>query len=143
MISIDRISDSTKDKVCSFLKSVPSIEMVDSAILDNAVIVLEEEKVVGCISFEVFGNKGLIRYFVFKKILDNKTLENLVNELEKKALELMINTLVCIAENDQIEELFNGLGFSDIDTNMIFFNEEDIKNTNFKKSIFLKKVLNY
>ena len=56
MISIDRISDSTKDKVCSFLKSVPSIEMVDSAILDNAVIVLEGEKVVGCISFEVFGN---------------------------------------------------------------------------------------
>ena len=122
---------------------MPSIESVDDKILKNACIAIEDEKIVGCISYEEFSDKGLIRYFVFKKILDNKTLENLVNELEKKALELMINTLVCIAENDQIEELFNGLGFSDIDTNMIFFNEEDIKNTNFKKSIFLKKVLNY
>ena len=85
MIYIEKINDFYKDKALMFLKSVPSIENVDSGILDNAVIALEDDKVVGCISFEEFDDKALVRYFVFKKVLATNYLEMLLSKLEEKA----------------------------------------------------------
>lgn len=143
MIYIEKINDFYKDKALMFLKSVPSIENVDSGILDNAVIALEDDKVVGCISFEEFDDKALVRYFVFKKVLATNYLEMLLSKLEEKAKSKKMDMLVCIAENLQIEELFKTLGFEQINSNLIFINEEHIKNTNFKNSLFLNKYLTY
>ena len=141
MIYIEKINDIYRDKTLSFLKSVPSIENVDGSIVDNAVIAVEDDKIVGCISFEEFDKKALVRYFVFKKMLANSYLELLLSKLEEKVVSKKINMLVCIAENSQIEDLFNSLGFIEVNNKKIFINEEDIKYTNFKNSIFLNKLL--
>ena len=69
MINIERIDENYFNKTIDFLKSVPSIESVDDKILKNACVAIEDDKIVGCISYEEFGDKGLIRYFVFKKII--------------------------------------------------------------------------
>lgn len=141
MINIEGISDDIKVNVIDFLTNIPSIEKIDETILKNAIIAIEDGKIVGCISFEIFYDKGLIRYFVFKKMLEAVFLERLLLKLENKALIEGVDTLVSIAEGEQIERLFKSLGFNDINESNIFINEENIKNTNFKNSKFLKKCL--
>lgn len=141
MIKIEKINSSSIKQAEDFLKSVPSIDKIDDNILDNAVLAFDEDKIVGCISFEEFHDKGLVRYFVFKKILSLEYLQALLNCLEVTARERGLSSLVCIAECTQIEELFKSLDFEEIEQKMIFINEEHIKNTNFASSLFLYKSL--
>lgn len=141
MITVDKINPSAIPNVMEFLKSIPSIDNVDDQILSNACIAYEENKIVGCIAFEEFCEKGLIRYFVFKKVLSIDYLEQLLRALEKNAIQKGLRTLVCIAECNQIEELFQTLGFKPIQTSSIFINEENVLDTNFKKALFLSKSL--
>ncbi|MBD5391066.1 hypothetical protein HDR67_03585 [bacterium] len=141
MIRVEKINESSLKEVKEFLSSVPSIDQVDEAILDNACIAYDEDKIVGCISFEKFSDKGLIRYFVFKKVLSLEYLEELLSVLEQRAKEEDLKMLVCIAECSQIEELFKSLEFEAITEKTIFINEENVLNTNFKSSLFLNKLL--
>ena len=142
MISIERINDRIYDKTKEFLSSVPSIENIDEIILMNACVVNQGDSLVGCISYEEFGYVGLIRYFVFKKALDIKNLNNLVRELELNALDNNLKEFICIAENDQIKDLFTSLDFKVFDSSNIYIDEERIENTKFRDSIFLRKKLN-
>lgn len=141
MITVERINPSAIPNVMEFLKSIPSIDNVDDQILSNACIAYEENKIVGCIAFEEFSEKGLIRYFVFKKVLSMEYLESLLSALEQNAIQKGLRTLVCIAECNQIEELFQTLGFKPIQSSFIFINEENVLDTNFKKALFLSKAL--
>lgn len=142
MISVLKINDEWFSKTIDFLKSVPSIETIEEKILNNACIALDDDKIVGCISYEEFTSKGLIRYFVFKKALDLDYLEELVDKLKDNAIKKDIKEFVCVAESEQIKELFKTLNFEDVEESKIFIDEENIVNTNFKSSIFLKKQLN-
>ncbi len=141
MIRVEKINSAIFPTAMEFLKTVPSIENVDEKILNNACIAYENDKIVGCISFEEFSEKGLIRYFVFKKVLSIEYLEELLNALEQQAKKENILMLVCIAESAQIEELFTSLGFQPVEKKMIFINEENVENSNFKKALFLYKQL--
>ena len=143
MVTIEYIDDLSKEKVINFLKSVPSIENIDENILDNAVIALDDDKIIGCISYEAFSEKALIRYFVFKKVLNNNFLKELIEKLENKILKKDMHMLVCVADNIQIQELFQSLGFENIKKDFIFINEEHIKKTSFRNSTFMNKILKY
>lgn len=138
MLQILNVDESTYKAAYNFLCSVPSITDVDADILNNGVIVIDDDKVIGSISFELYDKKGLIRYFVFKKSLPNQVLRDLLVKLENNARKLNINRLVCVADNSQIEDLFKELNFSKIDS-LIFINEEKLSNTSFKSSSFLQK----
>ena len=142
MINIEKIDDTYFDKVIEFLKSVPSIEAVDDKILKNACIAIEEGKIVGCISYEEFSDKGLIRYFVFKKVLDMSYLDGLINKLKTNAIKNNIKEFVCVAENEQIKELFKNLEFEEITDKQIYIEEDNVLDTNFKMSSFLNIYLN-
>lgn len=142
MIRVEKINSVIFPTAMEFLKTVPSIENVDERILNNACIAYENDKIVGCISFEEFSDKGLIRYFVFKKVLSIEYLEALLKALEERAKDEQIHMLVCIAESSQIEELFTSLGFQPVEKKNIFINEENVKYTNFKSALFLYKELN-
>lgn len=141
MIKIEKVNSETMKNAVEFLTSVPSIDKLDENILNNACIAYDNEKIVGCISFEEFSDKGLIRYFVFKKVLSLEFLEMLLKALERSAREKELHSLVCIAECNQIEELFRSLDFKDVATTHIFINEEPINNTSFKNATFLQKDL--
>lgn len=141
MIRVEKINASILDQTIEFLTSVPSIDKIDEKILNNACIAYDEDKIVGCISFEEFSDKGLIRYFVFKKVLSLESLEELLHVLEDSAKEKGLRMLLCIAECSQIEELFRSLDFQALKESNIFINEENVLNTNFKSSLFLNKLL--
>jgi hypothetical protein len=142
MINIEKIDANYFNKTVDFLKSVPSIESVDDKILKNACIALEEDRIVGCISYEEFSDKGLIRYFVFKKILDMSYLDDLLDKLKENAINNNIKEFVCVAESEQIKELFKNLDFNEINDKQIYIEEENVMDTNFKMSSFLNMYLN-
>ncbi len=142
MINIEKIDANYFNKTVDFLKSVPSIESVDDKILKNACIALEEDRIVGCISYEEFSDKGLIRYFVFKKILDMSYLDDLLDKLKENAINNNIKEFVCVAESEQIKELFKNLEFNEINDKQIYIEEENVMDTNFKMSSFLNMYLN-
>ena len=136
----ENVKDSNFKMVYDFLSSVSSIDGLDDHILKNAIVALDNGKIVGCISFEEYDKVGLIRYFVFKKILSNDFLDNLITKLMENAKRLDIRKLVCVADSEQIEELFLSLGFEYINK-QIFINEEKLENTSFSKSKLLFKAV--
>ncbi len=138
MFQIHNVDENNYKEAYNFLKSVPSISSIEDSILKNGVIVLDENKVIGSISFEIFDHIGLIRYFVFKKNLSNIILKKLMEELEVNAKKINLNQLICVADNIQIEDLFKELSFSNLNKR-IFINEEKITSTNFSSSNFLYK----
>ena len=142
MINIEKIDANYFNKTVDFLKSVPSIESVDDKILKNASIALEEDRIVEYISYEEFSDKGLIRYFVFKKILDMSYLDDLLDKLKENAINNNIKEFVCVAESEQIKELFKNLEFNEINDKQIYIEEENVMDTNFKMSSFLNMYLN-
>ncbi len=140
MFQILNIDENNFESAYNFLKSVPSISGVDDTILKNGIVVLDDEKVIGSVSFERFDRIGLVRYFVFKKNLSNEVLKSMMDALEDNARKQNILQLICVADNFQIEDLFKELDFLNLRKN-IFINEEKIALTNFSNSNFLYKVL--
>lgn len=138
MFQIHNVDENNYKEAYNFLKSVPSISGIEDSILKNGVVVMDDNKVIGSISFEIFDHIGLIRYFVFKKNLSNIILKKLMEELEVNARMLSLNQLICVADNIQIEDLFKELSFSNLNKK-IFINEEKISSTNFSNSNFLYK----
>ncbi len=138
MIQIEMVNENNYSFAHNFLTSVPSISEIDDNILKNGCIVVEGKKILGSIAYEDYDRVGLIRYFVFKKNLSDNILTNLMVELEKVAKTNNIEKLLCVADNNEIEVLFEALGFT-ILNKKIFLNEEKIGGTSFKESKFLIK----
>lgn len=136
MIQIESVNESNSKDAYGFLNSVPSIKNIDEEILKNAVIVYDDSKVIGSISFEEYDSIGLIRYFVFKKNLSNSILFELLETLVINARKRELKTLVCVADNGEIKSLFEELGFSYLEKK-IYINEEPIINSNHSNSHFL------
>lgn len=137
-MEIETIDEKNYKIAYNFLKTVPSVNKIDDNILKNGVIVVDNNRVIGSISFEIYDHIGLIRYFVFKKNIENIYLIKLLEELEKNAKKLEIEKLLCVADNVEIEELFKELGFIKV-KKQIYLNEERINSTNFTSSNFLMK----
>ena len=139
-MNFECVMDSNFKLVHDFLLGVSSIDSIDDRILKNAVIALENDKIVGCISFEEYDRFGLIRYFVFKKILSNDFLDVLISKLVINAGIMDLKKLICVADSEQIFDLFINLGFEQIN-NQIFINEDKLENTSFNKSKLLYKTV--
>lgn len=138
MIAIEDVDSNSVNALCDFLLNVPSISNLDEDILKNGIIAKENDEIIGSISFEEYDSCGLIRYFVFKRKLDNQILENMLDSLINKAKNLNIERLVSVADSYPTVHLFKSLDFNTIEKN-IFIDEEEIKNTNFKDSILLSR----
>jgi len=138
MLQIVKIDENNYNSAYNFLKTVPSISAIDDAILKNGVIILDDERVIGSISFEIYDHIGLIRYFVFKKNLSRPLLKNLMEQLEENARSIDLYKIECVADNNQIEELFKELGFLKLEKK-IYINEDIITESNFSSSNFLYK----
>ncbi len=138
MFEIQNVNETNFQQAFNFLNSVPSIATIDNEILKNGVIVFLQNKVIASISFEIFDNIGLIRYFVFKRDLDNIVLNHLLDALTDNAIKMNIKKLICVADNEQIEDLFKEFNFKTLDKK-IFINEEEVSKSNFSNSNFLFK----
>lgn len=117
-VSADNYTD-----VENFLKSVPGIK-IDVDVIMNASLLIKDEKIIGIISFECFGNTGLIRYFIFKQIIDEKTMKKLFDNLVTNANEKGINKIIALITNDDTIPIFSFLGFNKVDTKQVYIEEK-------------------
>ncbi len=141
MAKIIKIDEGNLFEVKDFLLNVPAIETIDEEILLNGVIAKEETKIIGCLSYEIFDKNCLIRYFVFKKVLNNEEIEELFKELELSAFKKNLNQIFCIAKNEMVENLFINLGFEVVDKKNFFLDEVLFDDSLFLASSILKKRL--
>ncbi len=139
-MEIKLFNKNIKDKVYHFLENVKGL-VIDDNIVNNASVMLEEDEILGMISFEKFGYIGLIRYFIFQRtITDIYTIE-LLNNLMEKARNEDVTTLISIINNLEVEEIFVLLGFQEVDKENVFFDETIFSNTEYKDSkVFIKKI---
>jgi hypothetical protein len=135
-ISEDKIEDLSK-----FLKSVESINDIDTEVVKNGVYISEGTDILGMVSYEGFNNFGLIRYFEFKKNLDMNNIVNMFEILKEKSIKNGIKYLFSIINEEKIMNLFKGLGFNIIDKNYFFIEEKNVLNTKYKDSTILMNIL--
>ena len=124
-MDIRHINEYDYNLVKDFLLSVKTIKDIDEDVLKNAIIVVDNNDILGAVSYEKFGISGLIRYFVFKRNLTNDTVVSLFKMLEEAAYDDYIKDIYCVVNNGPIEELFNELGFLKEKYKMLFIDESD------------------
>lgn len=124
-MDIRHINEYDYNLVKDFLLSVKTIKDIDEDVLKNAIIVVDNNDILGAVSYEKFGISGLIRYFVFKRNLTNDTVVSLFKMLEEAAYDDYIKDIYCVVNNGPIEKLFNELGFLKEKYKMLFIDESD------------------
>jgi N-acetylglutamate synthase-like GNAT family acetyltransferase len=128
------LSENVKD----FLAKLPSIKNIDDQVMENASILLDENRIMGLLSFEVFENRGLIRYFIFQKQISEDDIVRLFNDVLKNASSQNINELIAIAIKKDVRDVFNSLGFTEIDHRYVFIGEEPLRTTEFDKAVIMR-----
>ncbi len=135
-MSISVIRNNDINLLKNFLECIPSIKDIKEEVLLNSIVIVDNNNIVGNISIELYDKKGLIRYFVFRKSINSNYLTKMIEELIILAKELKLNEIICIADNNDVIELFRGLGFNVINKN-IYFDEELYKISNNVNSSYL------
>ncbi|MGM9972352.1 MAG: hypothetical protein ACI35W_08080 [Anaeroplasmataceae bacterium] len=139
MYRIEGCNEANYELVKGFIENVPSIKNVDYDVLKNASIVVNDDgEALGTLSYEKIGDKALIRYFIFKQKISNDVIYDLFDSTMNKAKEDGIKRMYAIAMDDSIYNLFKTLGFSKVDKEYIYIEENIINDNN---SIFLYKML--
>lgn len=132
---IENINEFNKMLVDDFIKKIPTINKIEDDILENMVIIREENKVVGIISYEDYSEKGLIRYFIFQKDVLFEDLEKLFEEMKKKTINKGIKSLMTVIEDNELVNFFNKLGFKKIDIKRVYLSETSLGDTIYSNAI--------
>lgn len=137
-MEILRINQELLPKVKDFLKRIPSIKEIEEPVLDNASLLVDQDKIMGILSFEIFENRGLIRYFIFQKTISDQDIHALFKECLAKARQENLIELLAIALKNEIQEVFKTLGFQIISNRSVFIGEEPVRATEFDKATIMK-----
>ena len=106
MYEIKKVNESDFELIKSFLFEVPAIDSIDDEVLKNASVLYLDEQIYGIISYELFFNYALIRYFVFKRNITNNDLYELYLSLENELINKNIDYSIAIINNESVEEVF-------------------------------------
>lgn len=140
-MDIRHINEFDFNNVREFLLSVKTIKDIDEDVLKNAIIVLENNDILGAVSYEKFGIEALIRYFVFKRNLTNDTVIDLFKTLEDNASKDEVKSIYCVVNNGPIEELFEELGFLREKYKLLFIDESDFDLEGNNHAFIMKRII--
>lgn len=95
-MDIRHINEYDYNLVKDFLLSVKTIKDIDEDVLKNAMIVVDNNDILGAVSYEKFGISGLIRYFVFKRNLTMIRLFHFLKCLKKLHMMIILKTFIAL-----------------------------------------------
>jgi len=133
IISVDK---NNLKQIKDFLLSLSIIKDINDDVVLNGEYVFEEE-VIGFLSFEEFNNVGLIRYFVFKKLVEQDVIKLLFEKICAKARR-NIETLITLVIKDEAISVFKELGFITANKADVYIDEICINETRFRDAIVLR-----
>lgn len=141
MYEIKKAEKDNFDNIKSFLLEVPAISEVDDEILKNAIILYLDEKIHGIISYESFFNYALIRYFVFKRGVDEMIVRELFDTIEENILDNDIEYIFSLVNQNEIFDLFTSLKFEEVNKDDVFIEEQCYQKSKFKDTrLMLKRI---
>jgi len=130
-----KASEEDVAKIKLFLNSIEAVKTIDEVVLLNASIILDHEDcIVGVISFEQFSKNGLIRYFIFKKYIQDDVIKELFGSMVETAKEFKLESLFTIIVDHDVSSLFFELGFEEVNKEKFFIEEDNILNTKYRDS---------
>ena len=143
MYEIKRANIDNIDSIRSFLFEVPAIDNIDEDVLKNASVLYFDDKIYGIISYELFFNYALIRYFVFKRNVDEMIIKELFDSIEDNINQKEIDYIFSLVNQRDIYDLFSSLDFKEINKEDIFIEEQNYQNSKFKDTkLMIKKIIN-
>lgn len=143
MYEIKRADSYNFDLIKSFLFEVPAIVDVDEEVIKNASVLYLDNQIQGLISYELFFNYALIRYFVFKRSVDEMVIKELFDSIEESVNKKDIEYIFSLVNQEDIFDLFSSLNFKEINKEDIFIEEQNYINSKFKDTkLMIKKIVN-
>ena len=138
---IKRATENDYDMIEAFLLEVPAIDEVEEHILKNASILFLDNSLYGIISYEAFNNYALIRYFVFKRNVDELVIKELFCAVEETVRLNNIEFIFSLVNQVDIYDLFTSLGFKEVNKEDVYIEEVNFEKSKFKDTkLMLKKI---
>lgn len=140
-MKILKVDENSKEIVLDFISEAIDVKDIDINIVKNASYVLDNEKIIGVLSYEKFTDIGLIRYFIFKERVPLGLVIALLENVKQSAKEDNITSLLTIITNDSIKNIFEDLGFDNLEASDVYIDEVNFLNSKYKNAQILKCVL--
>ena len=99
------------DNIITFLNGVTTLESIDERVLKHGVYLHRHNEIIGMVSYEIFDQVGMIRYFIYNQTVTAELIINLFFRLYYEAKEAGIRQLVSVATTNHAKHLFEMLGF--------------------------------
>lgn len=131
------------EQVIDFLQGVHTLGEIEEDLFENAVIILNDEEIVGMITFEMFRNKALIRYFIFDRDVEEEYLVEMYEKFFENLKQKNMNKVFVIINNENIKQMFINLGFDEFPKESFFLTEETILNTKYKDATVMFYEIEY
>ncbi len=107
----------------------------------NNTLVLVDDGVIGLITYEKFGNLGLVKYFVIKKKVENE-IKNFFEFFVNK-VKLSIDSLFIFSNNEDFDTI-STLGFEKTNYSNIYIGEVNYLKTDYKnKHLYILDFIKY
>ena len=101
---------------------------------ENSILIEQDEKIEGMISYEIFRGRALIRYFIFDKEVEEDNIVQMYERFFQKLKEKGIKEIFVIISKDIIVEMFSDLGFVEFNKDEFFLTEHNIYETKYRDS---------
>lgn len=132
-----RTNELLQQKVKDFLRQIDSVMEIDEELIENGVVILTDD-VVGYITYEIYSEYGLIRYFIFQKQIDSSYVYQMFQTLVDVAKQNGIQSFISIGKNKEVIELFEDLGFYPLEHADFLINGQKIIGTELEYATILK-----
>lgn len=136
---IIKVKDVNYIELEQFLQKIDSIKSIDKDILNNGIALLDDEdQICGYITYEVFCEYGLIRYFIFPRSIGFENIKEMFNELISNAYKMKLDSFISIGNYEEVILLFEQLGFKKIDFDNFIINDQYLYGTDFESAQILQ-----
>jgi len=115
MLKVEGYIQDDEARVVDFIRKAGSDAEPEGDILSRSVLIKDDKDIVGMVSYELHGDMGVIRYFLYDaRIAGADIAVGMFFELYKKAREKGVKKLVAGVPNGEVRVLFEMLGFMNI-----------------------------
>lgn len=133
-VKIKQYEHKDYEKVMQFLQGIEGLQEIEEELFPRAILIENNDEVLGMITYEMFRKKALIRYFIFEKDLADELILQMYEMFFANLRKQNIWEVYVIVNNPNLTDIFANLGFKEYPKENFFLTEECILNTKYKNA---------